>query len=183
MRTLLFFLSLTILSCQQTPKSSFNLVSSSSLDSTLIKENTPVSAIDTNRAKEWLRNTIIQFFDSNNTDMQSITTSEYYEFKMDAMNVDLDVEGSLTEVAFKKKWKDKFNLQLHPTQVGFLISGQDWGNIQVAEMITKNVDAEKQTITFKTLIRDEEFNVEYDRDIVLIEQDGQYLIKDVLEYD
>jgi len=64
-----------------------------------------------------------------------------------------------------------------------LISGQDWGNIQVAEMITKNVDAEKQTITFKTLIRDEEFNVEYDRDIVLIEQDGQYLIKDVLEYD
>ncbi len=50
-------------------------------------------------------------------------------------------------------------------------------------MITKNVDAEKQTITFKTLIRDEEFNVEYDRDIVLIEQDGQYLIKDVLEYD
>lgn|GEM_PF-4159941 len=64
-----------------------------------------------------------------------------------------------------------------------MISGQDWGNIQVAEMITKNVDAEKQTITFKTLIRDEEFNVEYDRDIVLIEQDGQYLIKDVLEYD
>jgi hypothetical protein len=47
--------------------------------------------------------------------------------KEDAMNVDMDVDGSLTEKEFEDKWKGKFDTSKAGIGIGFLITGQDLG--------------------------------------------------------
>ncbi|MNU33936.1 hypothetical protein D3C71_225050 [compost metagenome] len=63
--------------------------------------------------------------------MQNITTKDYYDFKTDATNVDLDIDGSLTLKEFQQKWKNKFNTENVALNTGFLISAQDWTKIEV----------------------------------------------------
>ena len=85
--------------------------------------------------------------------------------------------------SLKKKWKDKYDLKTHPIQVGFLISGQDWGKIIVPSISVKEIQNAKNSVIFSVMIRDSVYNVDYDRDIIVVQQDHKYLISDVLEYD
>ena len=58
-----------------------------------------------NEAREWLMKNITNYFateelGSLDSFMQKMTTAEYYEYKNDATNVDLEIDGSLTETQF-----------------------------------------------------------------------------------
>ena len=148
----------------------------------LQNEITPsLTKIDSTSSKEWVIKVIREYFNGKNNDMSTITTPEYNSFKMDAMNVDLGIDGSLTSEQFTKKWSDKFPLETHPTQIGFLISAQDWGKISVPRIIVKTIN--DNSITFETIINDDEYETSYQRDIHVIQNDGKYFIADVLEYD
>jgi hypothetical protein len=68
-----------------------------------------------------------------------MTTGDYYDYKEDAMNVDMDVDGSLTEKEFNDKWKENL-IQKAGMGIGFLIAGQDWSKIEVTkcQLISEN---------------------------------------------
>ena len=51
--------------------------------------------------------------------MKDMTTKDYYEYKGDAMNVDMDVDGSLTQKEFEEKWKGKFDTSKAGIGTGF----------------------------------------------------------------
>lgn len=161
--------------------------SSNKLKSTTIESTSHLNHQSTNtdtiKAKEWLSKVITDFFHTENLKMEEITTTEYASFKNDAMNVDLEIEGSLSQDDFVKKWNDKYDLSLHPVHTGFLISGQDWGLIQISQIRVKEIDLKQNTVIFSTVIRDEEFKTDYKRDIKIKEEGSKYLIADVLEYD
>lgn len=178
--TLLFYF---LLSCQQN-NGKATKISKNNEEIHSLSNNEPTAVeLDSNVAKSWLVEAIRKHFQDTSTTMQQITTPEYYEFKMDAMNVDLDIEGSLTAEEFKKKWLKKYDPNTHPMHIGFLIPGQDWGKIIVHEIALKKINKDKGSLAFSIIIRDEELKVDYDRDIIVIENDGQFLIADVLEYD
>lgn len=183
MRTFYIISACFLFACQQPTKSADSKNISNYSDNKSLQTNFQKDEFDTIAAKDWLEKAIIEHFDGTNSDMKEITIPEYYEFKMDAMNVNLDTEGSLTKDEFKKKWQKIYKPNVHPLHVGFLISGQDWGNISVQESIVKNVDKTNKTIIFRTVIRDDEFRISYNRDIVIIQNEQQYLIADVWEYD
>lgn len=183
MRLVYFISAVSLYSSQQFSTSSSQAFAEKAIDNTSLPQKNFTNEIDSTAAKTWLTEAIIQFFDGTNSDMQKLTTATYYEFKMDAMNVELEIDGSLSEEEFRKKWQHKYDLNIHPTQTGFLISGQDWGNIKVAQITVKSVNSTDRSITFRTLIRDEKFNIDYDRDIIVVKNEGRYLISDVLEYD
>ncbi|MCA5004806.1 hypothetical protein [Sphingobacterium bovistauri] len=173
-----------IFSCQQNPQSNKTINDDHKIIDSLPKDNLNIrNQIDSSKVKEWLTTTILNFFQNENQDMQQITTAEYYEFKMDAMNVDMGSQGSLSEQEFIKKWGNKYNLQLHPIQTGFLISGQDWGKISLKDISVKKINQSQNSIVYRLIIRDDEFQVDYDRDITVVQNNGQNLISDVLEYD
>lgn len=179
MKHLLYTLIILLGSCQQNKTSTTHLITT---DSLAIDTLQTTFSIDTLEAKTWLQQLIMYYF-KDSIDIQQITTAEYYDFKQDAMNVGLELDDSLTEEEFERKWKGKFDLKVHPIQTGFLISGQDWGNITVPSLYVTHMDKTNNSITIRTLIRDEEFQVEYDRDIIVVRQTDKYLIADVLEYD
>lgn len=183
MRYICFAILFPLLSCQQN-KSALHSTGTSTDSTPLIETNIPTTtSLDTAEVKSWLIQTIEDFFRAPDIDMQSITTPEYYEFKTDAMNVDMGTEKSLTENEFYTKWRYKYDPYIHPIQVGFLISGQDFGSIKVPYAHVKRLDDDTKTIVFSLIIRDEDFKIDYDRDIIIISQEGKYLISDVLEYD
>jgi hypothetical protein len=51
--------------------------------------------------------------------MQDITTKNYYEYKTDATNVDMDVDGSLSLKDFQQKWGNKYNTKYAGINTGF----------------------------------------------------------------
>lgn len=131
-------------------------------------------------AKKWLLEAINNYFQDLSS-MAAITTPLYYEYKSDATAVDSDSDGSLTQEEFENKWKGKFNTEYAGVDCGFLISGQDWGNIiKVTECdLLAN---EKGTYIFHTVISDVEYEADYIRDIKVIESKGSFLISDIKEY-
>ena len=64
-----------------------------------------------------------------------------------------------------------------------MISAQDWVTITVASLNVRRLVTINNSITFRTIIRDTEFQADYDRDIVVVRPQDKYLIADVLEYD
>ena len=113
-----------IVSCKDTVKNEININSPTIED--VVAENSKGAE----EAKKWLVNNIISYFKTDISDqekmMKNITTKDYYEFKTDATNVDMDVDGSLTVKEFQQKWGDKYDTNFAGINTGFLISGQDW---------------------------------------------------------
>src|SRR5690606_7840418 len=82
-------------------------------------------------AGEWLVIAIEDFFANfgeTGGDYSSFCTDRYVEFKKDATHVNID--GYLNEEEFMQKWKHK-QLEFAGVNDGFLISGQDFGTIQI----------------------------------------------------
>lgn len=144
--------------------------------------NARPSSIDSIAAKQWLKDAINNYFTAENPDMQSLTTATYYDFKMDAMNVDLDVDGGLSQDEFKKKWQQTFDLSKHSINIGFLISGNDYTVITVdkCEVIPQQ---DPKKIVFHTILTDKDFKTSYIRDIILEAHNNSFLISDVIEYE
>ena len=108
-----------------------------------------------------------------------ITTKDYFDYKTDATNVDLDVDGSLTEKEFQDKWKSKFDTSKAGIGIGFLISAQDWNNIEVESCDLKS--SSKDEYIFNVMLRDDGFKATYPSVIKVIKENGSFLIADVLQ--
>lgn len=134
-------------------------------------------------AKKWLVKNMENYFkaDLGASDkmMQKITTPDYYDYKTDAMNVDMDVDGSLTEKEFQSKWKGKFDTAKAGIGSGFLITGQDWDEIKVSkcELISEN----KEDKMFDVVLSDKNLNTEYPVKIKVEMGKNGFLIADVLQ--
>lgn len=138
---------------------------------------------ESEEAKKWLEKSIENYFKSDlgnlDKNMQKMTTKEYYDYKTDAMNVDMDVDGSLTEKEFNDKWKGKFNTERAGVGSGFLISAQDWINVEVSGC--ELVSSSKDSYLFKVILSDDGFKAKYPSQIRVIKEDGKFIIADVLE--
>ena len=111
--------------------------------------------------------------------MQNITTKDYYEYKTDATNVEMDTEGSLTEKEFEQKWKSKFNIEKAGTGVGFLISGQDWNEIKVSKC--NFISQDGNTYLFDVILEDKEYKTEYPIQVIVVKEKEGFRIADVLQ--
>ncbi|MDP9961005.1 hypothetical protein [Chryseobacterium lathyri] len=138
---------------------------------------------ESEEAKEWLEKSIKNYFKEDlrslDKEMQKITTKEYYEYKTDAMNVDMDVDGSLTLKEFQDKWKGKFDTDKAGINSGFLISGQDWINIEVRNCDLKS--SSENSYVFHAVLADDGFKAKYSRQIKVIKSKDRFLIADVIE--
>lgn len=181
MKYLLYPITFILLnSCNYNSEKPLNKENSDTTSNELNRKDPALStSIDTTDVKNWLKNTIENYFNEENIEMKSITTDQYYNFKMDAMNVDLDTEKSLTIEEFNKKWRESYDLITHPIQTGFLISGQDWGKIIVNEI--KLMEDNKTSLIFHINIHDEDFKMNYDRQIKVVGLHDKYLIDDIVE--
>ncbi|WP_153399518.1 hypothetical protein [Chryseobacterium vaccae] len=150
-----------------------------------VKENVAAENTEdeSQAAQKWLKENIIAYFktDLGSMDkaMQKITTKDYYEYKTDAMNVDMDVDGSLTEKEFQDKWKTKFDTKKAGVGSGFLISGQDWINVEVGSCELKS--SSKDSYLFNVVLNDDGFKAKYPSQVKVVKEDGKFLIADVLE--
>ena len=174
-RIVYLLLLVPLISCQGNKTESKNKDSNQSISVNKLEN------IDTAEACAWLKSNIEKFFKNYELSvMQDLTTKEYYDYKMDAMNVDLDLDGSLSTEEFNNKWKGKFDLKYAGIGQGFLISGQDFGEIKVSTCDL--IHQAKGKITLKTIISDCEFQTDYPREITLIKEDKGFKIKDVKEF-
>lgn len=105
-------------------------------------------------AKKWLVKAIENFFKQESADMSSITTKSYNDYKTDAMNIDMDTEGSLTLEQFNKKWKKKYDVK-YAGYDGFLISAQDWVKIVVSKC--ELISAKGNVYIFQVIIKDAQY--------------------------
>ncbi|MCW1962862.1 hypothetical protein [Chryseobacterium viscerum] len=134
-------------------------------------------------AQKWLKTSIVDYFKADigneEKNMQKITTKDYFDYKTDATNVDLDVDGSLTEKEFQDKWKSKFDTSKAGIGVGFLISAQDWDKIEVGSCELKS--SSKDEYIFNVVLTDNSFKAQYPSVIKVIKENGSFLIADVLQ--
>ncbi len=158
-------------------------------EKTEAKKKLPCNGVYIHHSKEsdesvkWLRISIERYFktDIGKMDdmMRKITTKDYYQYKTDAMNVDLDVDGSLTEKQFYEKWKGKFDTENAGIGVGFLISGQDWNEIKVSrcELTFQN----GKEFMFNVILKDEELKTTYAIRVKVIKEKEIFFIADVIQ--
>lgn len=134
-------------------------------------------------AQKWLEKSIVGYFKADlvkqDKNMQKMTTKDYYDYKTDATNVDMDVDGSLTEQEFNDKWKGKFDTSKAGIGIGFLIPAQDWNNIEVGSCELKS--SSKDEYTFSVVLKDDSFKAKYPSVIKVIKENGSFLIADVLQ--
>jgi hypothetical protein len=176
MRNLLLISLLLIFSCKDAVKQ--NLNSEDVLRKEVITQNKGAE-----EAKKWLEKSIVEYFKADISEhdkmMRDMTTKKYYEFKKDATNVDLNVDGSLTLKQFQEKWEKDYDINFAGINTGFLISGQDWINVEVrkceAETALLNV------YTFNVILADDGFKTQYRRNIKVIKEDDRFQIDGIIE--
>lgn len=132
-------------------------------------------------AQKWLEKSIVDYFKadigSEEKNMQKITTKDYFDYKTDATNVNLDVDGSLTDKEFQDKWKSKFDTSKAGVGIGFLISAQDWNSIEVESCDLKS--SSRDEYIFNVVLRDDGFKAQYPSVIKVVKENGSFLIGDV----
>jgi hypothetical protein len=136
---------------------------------------------ETDLAQKWLIEKIEENFKTPDGLIDSICTKDYATYKSDAIGVEYD--GGLTQKAFEKKWKDKFDVKHVGIGTGFLISGQDWTKIKVNKCELSPLKL-KEGYLFETTIEDVGATTKttYKRDIKVVPLGNSFLISDVLEY-
>ncbi|MCJ7935412.1 MAG: hypothetical protein MUW56_17755 [Chryseobacterium sp.] len=144
----------------------------------IASENKPK---DSEEAKKWLEESIEDYFKADlgteEKNMQKMTTKAYYDYKNDAMNVDLDVDGSLTKKEFYEKWRKKFDVQKAGIGTGFLITGQDWEEIKVSSC--KILASGEHDFLFDVVLSDRKLKAEYPITVNVTKENGSFLIADV----
>ncbi|QBR13125.1 hypothetical protein [Sphingobacterium sp. CZ-2] len=179
MKKILYALMIIGLSACQNAK---NNTENSLKDSVVAVNDSTAKAIDNASACVWLKENVEGFFKKGDMNaMANLCTPAYYEYKMDATNVDLDLDGSLTESEFHAKYSKDYDTKLAGIGVGFLISGQDYGSITLSTCDVLHEDAE--SITLKSVISDCDYQTDYHREIVLAKEENSFKIKDVKEFD
>lgn len=168
---------LLIISCSETKKEQIKI---NNLPKESVVENNSKESAE---AKTWLMKSVESYFNADISDqetiMQNITTKDYYNFKTDATNVDLDIDGSLTLKEFQQKWKNKFNTENVAFNTGFLISAQDWTKIEVKKC-DLNASLEND-YSFYVELQDIESKEVFKRIIKVTKIKNKFFIGNVLE--
>ena len=142
---------------------------------------------DTLKVKTWLSKVITDYTNGNDPrdnfeQLRKNFTEDYYHYKQGSIDLEYDnADGdtTLTEEGWKKKWHDKFDTK-YVGNGGYIISAQDNGKCAVTLHLIKHID--RQTSLYKVAIKDIQFNITYNRDIKVINQDLKWLIADIIEY-
>ncbi|WP_079241065.1 hypothetical protein [Chryseobacterium indologenes] len=165
-----------IIACKEEKKE----IKTQQIQEKVVLHNEPNEA---DEAQKWLKTSIVNYFKADigneEKNMQKMTTKDYFDYKTDATNVDLDVDGSLTDKEFQDKWKSKFDTNKAGVGIGFLISAQDWNNIEVESCDLKS--SSKNEYIFNVVLRDDGFKAQYPSVIKVIKENGSFLIADVLQ--
>lgn len=178
MKKITFISLLCIFSCREDKKIPIPQIHPPQVDNISIN-----SSNESELAEKWLVGNIENYFKTDlgsmDKTMQSMTTKDYYEYKTDAANVDMEVDGSLTLKQFQDKWRKKFDVQKAGIGVGFLITGQDWDEIKVS---TCDLIAESDnTFLFDMILTDKKYAVKYPIRVSVIKNQDSFLIEDVLQ--
>ncbi len=173
-KTYLLITLLYLASCQSNSKKIETEVKTYSI----ITHTKTSEVIESDFAKQWLIESIETNFKTAEGLIDSICTKDYAAYKSDAIGVEYD--GGMTQQAFEKKWKDKFDVKHVGIGTGFLISGQDWENIKVSKCELSPMKL-KEGYLFETIIEDLPSKGTYKRDIKVIKSGKSFLISDVLE--
>jgi uncharacterized protein with gpF-like domain len=178
---MLFLIVLISISCQKETTKKEKPVEKTTAENTKIekKESLP-ETIDSKNAKKWLTETVNAYFKKDFPKMSGITTKTYEEYKTEATNVDLDTDVAMTQTEFENKWENKYDTKYAGIGYGFLISGQDWGKIEITEC--NLLSGNENSYVFQTILSDTEFKTDYKRDIKIIKSEKSFLIDDVIEY-
>lgn len=170
-----------IISCKEENKSTTTTVSQTPKENIVTKPESESN--ESEDAKKWLTESIEKFFKTDlstvDSAMQNMTTKDYYEYKTDATNVEMDTDGSLTEKEFDQKWKNKFDTKKTGTNVGFLISGQDWNEIKVSKC--NFISQDGNTYLFDVILEDKEYKEEYPIQVKVVKGKEGFRIADVLQ--
>ncbi len=181
-KTLNLIISLILLnSCQNKDKVRSLIDENDTTKLVSSESNQKIKETEKAKAKEWLIETIEANFEKDFPEMKGITTKSYEEYKTEATNVDLDTDGALTQSEFENKWKDKYDTKYAGIGNGFLISGQDWGKIEITNCKSLKSNSENEFV-FETIIRDIDFKIDYKREIKVIKYKKSFLISDVKEF-
>lgn len=177
MKNIIIISLLLIISCSETKKEEIKI--NNLPKESVVENNTKESA----EAKAWLVKSIESYFNADISNqeniMQNITTKDYYNFKTDATNVDLNIDGSLTLKEFQQKWKNKFNTENVALNTGFLISAQDWTKIEVKKC-DLNASLEND-YSFYVELQDIESKEVFKRIIKVTKIKNKFFIGNVLE--
>lgn len=169
-----------IIGCKEEKKEIKTVTEPQQTEEKALQDNQSNEAED---AKKWLERSIVDYFKADigigEKNLQKITTKDYFDYKTDATNVDLDVDGSLTEKEFQNKWKSKFDTSKAGIGIGFLIPAQDWINIEVESCDLKS--STKDGYIFNVVLRDDGYKAHYPSVIKVIKENGSFLIADVLQ--
>lgn len=171
-----------IIGCKEEKKEALAAPQEPEVKENIVQE-TKHQVNEAEEAKRWLEKSIGDYFasDFDNLDknMQKMTTGDYYDYKEDAMNVDMDVDGSLTEKEFNDKWKGKFDPKKAGMGIGFLIAGQDWSKIEVTkcQLISENAGS----YLFDVVLTDKQPKEVYPIKVKVIKENSSFLIADVLQ--
>lgn len=169
-----------IIACKEEKKEVKNVVEPQQIKEKVVLNN---DANEGEEAQKWLKTSIEDYFKadigSEEKNMQKMTTKDYFEYKTDVTNVDMDVDGSLTEKEFEDKWKSKFDTQKAGIGVGFLITAQDWNKIEVGSCELKS--SSKDEYIFNVVLRDDGFKAQYPSVIKVVKENDSFLIADVLQ--
>ena len=173
---------LTIASCSTSSSSD-----KTKAQTTLHKKDSISNGIlaDTAKVKKWLTGVIENYAngrDNNSFEIlkQSLTT-DYYNYKQDAMNLGYDSgDTTMTEESFKKKWEKKYDTRFVGKE-GIIISAQDNGKIKVKTIYLIKQIGQTSSL-YKVIIDDFYFKTKFNRDIKVIAQNKKLYIDDILEY-
>lgn len=155
--------------------------SNTSKEDSVVKAN-PIN--DTTLIKNWLKKVIVEYVNSDGLKeayitMQSKLTSDYYNYKQDAINLEYGEE--MTEEEFHQKWKTKYDTK-YVGKGGFFISAQDNGEIDIPICSFLKPLGDTANI-FHVVIRDLRWKTNYVRDIKIVSKNNKLLIDDVKEYE
>jgi hypothetical protein len=173
---------LSLASCQKNQEQKGEVKTKESVNQDTFVSDIPSKALtQSDLAQKWLIEKIEENFKTPDGLIDSICTKDYATYKSDAIGVEYD--GGLTQKAFEKKWKDKFDVKHAGIGTGFLISGQDWTKIKVAKCELSPLKL-KGGYLFETTIEDVGATTKtmYKRDIKVVSSGNSFLIADVLEY-
>jgi hypothetical protein len=130
--------------------------------------------------KKWIKKNIESYFNNDANFLKGFSvlcSKQYYEFKQDATNIDLD--GGMTEHTFKTKWGRRYS-KYAGIGNGFMISQTDFGKIELIKIEFRN-RTEMGGLLYNVLIIDKTFKSKFERQVVLIKDGNSFLIDDVLE--
>ena len=131
---------------------------------------------------KWLTKVITDYVNSEDLksadkNLQEVLTSDYYNYKMDAITLEY---SDMTYEDFQSKWKSKYDTK-YVGSGGFFTSVMDNGNVAVTlcELLYTYGDSAK---VFRTVVHDNRWNTNYKFDIKIISKDNKLLIDDVREH-